>query len=136
MVSRRAGLLDTSVVIDLDRIAARESLPAEPQISTITLAELTVRPFAATTELERGRRQQRLQFAEATFDPIPFLPAEARALAGVAASMRSSDRTSARAFDALIAAVALANDLPLYTRNPSEFAHIDGLDVHPVTLHA
>jgi hypothetical protein len=29
----------------------------------------------------------------------------------------------------MIAAVAVANDLPLYTCNPTDFAGIDGLDI-------
>ena len=38
-------------------------------------------------------------------------------------------KTSARAYDAMIAAVAIANDLPLYTCNPDDFTGIDGLVV-------
>ena len=34
-----------------------------------------------------------------------------------------------RAYDAMIAAIALANGLPLYTCNPRDFAGIDGLEV-------
>jgi len=36
------------------------------------------------------------------------------------------------AFDALIASVAIANELPLYTVNPADFGGIDGLDVRAV----
>ena len=35
----------------------------------------------------------------------------------------------ARAYDAMIAATALANGLPIYTCNPNDFAGIEGLDV-------
>jgi predicted nucleic acid-binding protein len=38
-------------------------------------------------------------------------------------------KPTARAYDAMIAAVALAHGLPLYTSNPADFAGIDGLRV-------
>lgn len=38
----------------------------------------------------------------------------------------------ARAFDALIASVAIANGLPLYTANPADFMGITDLQVVPV----
>ena len=39
-----------------------------------------------------------------------------------------------RAFDLLIAATALATELPLYTRNPDDFEELDGL-VEVVAVH-
>ena len=127
------GLLDTSVVIAL-RSLSPEELPELPQISAITLAELSVGPLVATTESERSARQAVLQQAEADFVPIPFDASAARVFGQVAASLRRSGRkTSARSYDAMIAAVALANGLPLYTANPDDFEGIDGLQVHPVT---
>lgn len=123
------GLLDTNAVIllgDLDPA----SLPAEPLISTITLAELSVGPLVADTDEERDARQAHLQQSEADFDPIPFDAAAARAFGIVAASLRRSGRKpTARSYDAMIAAVAVANGLTLYTANPSDFAGIDGLAV-------
>jgi predicted nucleic acid-binding protein len=72
---------------------------------------------------------------EANFDPLPFDAAAARAFGRVAASLRRAGRTtSARAYDALIAATALASDLPVYTCNPDDFKGIDGLEVIPVAL--
>lgn len=131
------GLLDTSVVIALDRITEAAVLPKEPRISAITLAELAVGPTAATDESERARRQVRLQQAEADFEAIPFGAAEARAFGVVAAALRKSGRKpAARALDALIAAVALANGLPLYTCNPRDFAGIPGVEVHAVPVPA
>lgn len=41
----------------------------------------------------------------------------------------SDIKVNARAYDAMIAATALANGLPVYTCNPNDFAGIDGLDV-------
>lgn len=122
------GLLDTSVVIDLERLDP-QSLPRDLAISALTLAELAAGPHATDNPDERARRQDRLQLAEATFDPLPFDDTAARAYGRVYASIVSAGRRArgARAVDVLIAAVALANELPLYTRNPADFEHLDGL---------
>jgi tRNA(fMet)-specific endonuclease VapC len=127
------GLLDTSTLLLLPRIRDAESLPAEPVISTITLAELSVGPLVAGSGEERAARQAHLQQAEADFDPLPFDAAAARAFGRVAASLRRSGRKpAARAYDALIAATALANALPVYTCNPDDFSGIEELEVVPV----
>jgi predicted nucleic acid-binding protein len=123
-------VLDTSTLIVLRRLADASSLPAEPLITTVTLAELSVGPLVARTEEERAARQAHLQQAEADFDPLPFDAQAARAFGRVAASLRRAGRkTAARAYDAMIAATAVANDLPLYTCNPADFAAIDDLTV-------
>ncbi|NMH99934.1 PIN domain-containing protein [Pseudonocardia acidicola] len=130
MTASAAGLLDTSTVINLPRLTDAAALPDVPLISTITLAELSVGPLVATSQQERAARQAVLQQAEADFDPLPFDPAAARAFARVAAALRQSGRKpQARAYDAMIAAVALARDLPVHTSNPNDFAGIDGLTV-------
>jgi predicted nucleic acid-binding protein len=99
----------------------------------VTLAELSVGPLVASTDDERVARQLRLQQAEASFEPLPFDARGARAFGGVAASLRRSSRkATARAFDAMIAATALANDLPVYTCNPRDFDGVDGLRVHAI----
>jgi tRNA(fMet)-specific endonuclease VapC len=123
------GLLDTSVVIMLEQVGTAANLPHSSLISTITLAELTVGPLVASGA-ERARRLARLQKAESDFDPLPFDADAARAFGTVASSHRRRGRkTSSRAYDAMIAAVALANGLPLYTCNPRDFEGIDGLEV-------
>ena len=124
------GLLDTSTLLLLPRIGDPSVLPDVPLISAITLAELSVGPLVSGTDAERAARQAHLQQAEADFDPLPFDADAARAFGQVAASLRRSGRkTSARAYDAMIAAVALAHGLPLYTCNPDDFSAIDGLTV-------
>lgn len=124
------GLLDTSTVILLPRMDDATALPPKPLISAVTLAELSVGPLVARGALERAARQAHLQQAEADFDPLPFDAAAARAFGQVAASLhRSGRKASARSYDAMIAATAVANELPLYTCNPSDFSHIDGLEV-------
>lgn len=129
MTSR--GLLDTRTLLLLPRLgSARAILPDQLLISTITLAELAVGPLVARDTGERASRLAEVQQAEADFEPIPFDAAAARAFGVVAADIRARGRTSpARSFDALIAAIALANGLPLYTCNPSDFAGIGGLEV-------
>ena len=128
-----AGILDTNTGILLPRLSDPGVLPAEPMITAITLAELSAGPLAASSDVERARRQAHLQQAEADFDALPFDQAAARSFARVAADLRSAGRkTSARAYDALIAATAIANGLPLYTTNPSDFAAIGELALVPV----
>lgn len=127
-----AGILDTSTVILFERLDLKE-LPAEPLITAITLAELSVGPLVADDEAERAARQARLQQAEADFDPLPFDADAARAFGRVAASLRHTGRkVQARSYDAMIAAIALATQLPLYTINPADFEGIDGLDLRRV----
>jgi len=129
----RCGLLDTSSVILLRRLDDPNVLPPEPLISAITLAELSVGPLLATTEEDRAARLAHLQQAEADFDALPFDAAAARAFGRVAASLRRAGRKpSARSYDAMIAAVAVANEVPLFTCNPDDFAGIDGLTVVPI----
>lgn len=129
------GILDTSTVIAMRDITDPSALPDEPLITAVTLAELSAGPLVARDDRERAARQAHLQEAEADFDPLPFDRASARAFGQVAASLRRSGRkTAARAYDALIAATAMAHRLPVYTCNPGDFDKIDGLHVVPVLL--
>jgi predicted nucleic acid-binding protein len=129
------GILDTSAVKAMRDIGDATELPTEPLITTVTLAELSAGPLVTRDERERAARQALLQQAEEDFDPLPFDRASARAFGQVSASLRRSGRkTAARAYDALIAATALANGLPVYTCNAADFDGIDGLQVIPVTL--
>ncbi len=105
-------------------------MPAEPLITAVTLAELSVGPLVTDDERERAVRQAHLQQAESDFEPLPFDASCARAFGRVAASLRRSGRrTAARSYDAMIAATALANDLPVYTCNPADFVGVEGLEV-------
>ncbi|KZS86045.1 MULTISPECIES: type II toxin-antitoxin system VapC family toxin [Mycobacterium] len=122
------GLIDTSVVIDLDHIDVGQ-LPRELAVSALTMAELAAGPHATDDAAERARRQDRLQRAEATFDPLPFDREAARAYGRIYAAIVATGRRARgpRAVDLLIAATALAADLPLYTRNVDDFRGIDHL---------
>jgi hypothetical protein len=122
------GLIDTSVVIDLQEIDPAD-LPVEVAVSAVTLAELAAGPHATADSAERARRQDRLQRVEATFEPIPADAAVARAYGRVYAAVTTSGRKARgrRAFDLLIAATALAAEVPLCTRNPDDFGELDSL---------
>ena len=134
-VRHERGILDTNTVIMLSRLDDPAALPDEPLITVITLAELTVGPLVATSDQERAARQAHLQQAEADFDALPFDASAARAFGRVAASLRQSGRkTTARSFDAMIAATALSHALPVYTCNPDDFSGIDGLEVVRVVV--
>ncbi|MGH8302707.1 MAG: type II toxin-antitoxin system VapC family toxin [Steroidobacteraceae bacterium] len=124
--SRGRGLIDTSVVIGLERIDP-QTLPRELAIATITLAELAAGPHATDDPRERARRQQRLQLAEATFDPLPFDTGCARAYGLVYAEMIRAGRKARgrRALDLLIAATALSSRIPLYSANIDDFAGLE-----------
>jgi predicted nucleic acid-binding protein len=128
------GLLDTSVVIDLEELEP-SGLPVEVAVSAITMAELAAGPHATADADVRGRRQDRLQRAEAAFDPLPFDGDAARAYGRIFSAVVAAGRKArgARAVDLLIAATALAAELPLYTRSGADFVGLDGLvDIHVV----
>lgn len=129
-MSHPRGVLDTAAVLRLRELDEGD-LPDEAVITTITLAELSVGPLVADDPATRAARQAHLQNAEANFgDPLPFDAAAARAFGRIAAELRAAGRKpAARAFDALIAATAAAEGLPVYTFNAGDFAGISGLEV-------
>ncbi len=121
------GLLDTSVVLDHDLLDPA-LLPDEAAISAVTIAELAAGPHATDDPDERARRQDRLQWAAATWAPLPLDADAARAYGRVFAAARSAGRTGSRRFaDLLIAATAVANDVPLYTRDTKDFSGLEDI---------
>ena len=137
------GLLDTNIVI-LRKWISAEELPAEVAISAITLAELSAGPHEVRRNdeqdnydehAERARRLDVLQRAESEFDPIPFDTEAARIYGRVTAALIAAGRKPRRRItDLMIASVAIAEDLPLYTTNPADFSGLDELlTVVPVT---
>lgn len=133
--ARARGVLDTSVIIGLERLDPA-TLPLQAAIAAITLAELAAGPHATSDPSESARRQQRLQLAEATFDSLPFDADCARAYGLVYAENARAGRKArgARAVDLLIAATALSAKLPLYTANAADLTALrDLVDVHAVT---
>jgi predicted nucleic acid-binding protein len=120
-----SGLLDTSVVIDLDVIAP-DGLPDAASVSAITMAELSAGPHATDDPAERARRQDRLQQLESWVEPVPFDGDCARAYGRIYAAVLAAGRQPCRrAADLLIAATALAAGLPLYTRNADDFGGLE-----------
>ncbi|WP_419851235.1 type II toxin-antitoxin system VapC family toxin [Candidatus Poriferisocius sp.] len=127
------GILDTNVVLLLPQLTDPDLLPQDSSITAVTLAELSVGPLVASTDTERARRQAHLQQAEADFDVVPFDATAARVFGRVASDLRSAGRKpAARAYDALIAATAIAKQLPLYTANPDDYTAISGLELVPI----
>jgi predicted nucleic acid-binding protein len=121
-----AGILDTSVIIDWDDAAVTAALPDESAVSVITLAELAAGPHLSADPAERARRQIRLQQVEALFDPLVLDAAVARSYGQVVAAVVAAGRTHRRRVaDLLIAATALANQLPLYTRNAGDLSGLE-----------
>jgi len=123
---RERGIVDTSVVVEPP---PAQALPREMAVSALTVAELAAGTHAAADPGERSLRQDRLQRVEATFDTIAFDVAAARAYGRVFAAVSISGRKprGRRALDLLIAATAAAEGLPLYTRNPRDFAGLEGI---------
>jgi predicted nucleic acid-binding protein len=122
------GIVDTSVVVGIDEVDTAR-LPAEISISTLTLAELSSGPHAVSDDLERARRQDRLQRFEADVDALPFESRCARAYGQVYAAVVATGRKArgARAVELMIAATALVHELPLYTLNAKDLRGLEGL---------
>jgi len=122
------GLIDTSVAVEIRDLDAA-MFPAEVAISALTLGELAAGPPSASDELTRARRQSHLQFIEANLEALPFESSCARAYGIVYAAACGAGRKprGGRAVDLLIAATALAHDLPLYTRNAKDLHVLDDL---------
>jgi predicted nucleic acid-binding protein len=137
------GLLDTNIMI-LRKWINPQELPPEVAITAITLAELSAGPHQVRSNAEqddydehaeRARRTDILQRAENEFDPIPFDAEAARIYGRVCAAVISVGRTPRRRIaDLMIASIAVAEDLPLFTTNPDDFKGLDDLlTVVPVT---
>lgn len=124
----RRGLIDTSVAVELSN-AELAYWPAELATSTLTIAELTGGPHAAQDDFERRRRQYHLRQVEASIEALPFDSACARAYGFVYAAVEDFGRKprGAYAIDLMIAATALAHELPLYTLNSKDLRGLEGL---------
>ena len=114
----------------LPRLSSTAGVPERPVTTTVTFAELAVGPLVTDDLQERAWRQAVLQQAEADLEALPFDLGAARAFGRVAADLRQAGRKArARSYDAMIAAIALSNGLPVHTANPADFAYISGLVV-------
>lgn len=90
MTDPTRGVLDTSVVVDHDQIDVAQ-LPEESAVTAVTLAELAADPHPTENRDERARRQDRLQWATSTWDPLSFDAEPARMYGPmIAAAMRAA----------------------------------------------
>lgn len=125
MAEPTRGVLDTSVLIDIDVIDP-ERLPDETAVTAVTLAELAAGPHATADDQERARRQDRLQWVASIWQALPFDEDAARMYGRVFAAVRAAGRaTTPRLADLLIASTAAARGLPLYTRNAKDFEGLE-----------
>ncbi len=131
------GLGDTNILIYLERLAL-DQLPAELLTSTVSLAELSAGVHSAVDTGERARRVLRVQRVEATFSPLPFDVEAARQYGIIAAEVITiSRRPRGRVADLMIASIAAANKLPLFTTNPADFRGLESVvTVVPVPVPA
>ncbi|WP_328910183.1 type II toxin-antitoxin system VapC family toxin [Streptomyces sp. NBC_00234] len=127
---RQQGLLDTCVVIDLADIAP-ERLPVEVAVPAIVLAELAQGVAMAKDPVDMMARAQRLADTEADFDAVPFSREAARRYGTlVALTIKAGRDPRPRRMDLMIAAIAAAEGLPLYTRNADDFKGLEqGVEV-------
>jgi predicted nucleic acid-binding protein len=135
-VPSRQGLLDTNILV-LRRWIDPAELPDEMAISAVTLAELSAGPHQVRPNTEqdlydeheeRSRRTEALQRAESEFDPVPFDAEDARIYGRVTAAVIAAGRKPRRRIAHLmIAATAIAEDLPVYTTNPGDYAGLEKL---------
>jgi predicted nucleic acid-binding protein len=131
------GLGDTNILIYLERLKV-DRLPAELLTSTVTLAELSAGVHSAVDAAERARRVLRVQRVEATFSPLPFDVEAARQYGVIAAEVIATGRKPrGRVADLMIASIAAANKLPLFTTNPADFRGLESIvTVVPVPVPA
>ena len=115
-----SGVLDTSVYIDL-ALLDPTVLPVMPELTAITMAELHQGVAMATDAASRAARTEKLGAAIVEFEPLPFDgSAAARYGTLVALTVEVNRDPKPRRMDLMIAAIASAHGLPLYTRNAKD----------------
>ncbi|MFI7441405.1 type II toxin-antitoxin system VapC family toxin [Nonomuraea indica] len=121
------GVIDTCVFIDLADLSA-DALPALPEITAITLAELHQGVAMAKSAAVRAAHLEKLGSAVGDFEPLPF-DADAASRYGslVALTLAAKRDPRPRRVDLMIAAIASSRGLPLYTRNTDDFAGLEDL---------
>jgi predicted nucleic acid-binding protein len=131
MTAEERVLLDTSVLIDLERLDLSTASDAHPVVSAVTVAELA---FGLDVDdlLERQARTDRFYAVLREMPVLPFDLAAARLYGTLASLVRRSGRNPRpRRTDLQIAATAGAHGMPLITRNPTDFVGLGRL-VHVI----
>lgn len=122
-----SGVLDTCAYIDLDLLDPAV-LPAVPEITAITMAELHQGLAMAKDAVVRAARTEKLGAAIVDFAPLPFDGDAATRYGTLVALVLEAKRDPRpRRMDLMIAAIASSRDLPLYTRNESDFRGLDDM---------
>ena len=127
-----ALLIDTGLLIDLERVRNSEELEAllgeeERAISVITVSELLHGVLRAGGAI-RARRRAFVEHVLAGLQAVPITEPVARVHADIWADL-SERGERIGAHDLWIAATALAHELGVATRNASHFARVPGLRV-------
>ncbi|MBC6449463.1 type II toxin-antitoxin system VapC family toxin [Actinokineospora xionganensis] len=113
-------LLDTCVIIDLDRVDLGDNASATAFVSAVTIAELAY-GLDVDDPVERNARTERYYATLEQFDVLPFDIPAAKLYGTMAALVKRSGRNlRLRRMDLRIAATAAANGLPLLTRNATD----------------
>ncbi|MZE81823.1 type II toxin-antitoxin system VapC family toxin [Streptomyces xinghaiensis] len=120
-----SGVLDTCTYIDLGLLDPA-ALPATPELTAVTMAELQQGVAVAQDPAARAARMEKLGAAVADFDPLPF-DGDAAARYGtlVSLTLAANRNPRPRRLDLMIAAIASVHGLPLFTRNPDDFKGLD-----------
>lgn len=119
---QESGVLDTSAYIDL-ALLDPAVLPAVPELTAVTMAELHQGVAMAKDATSRAARTEKLAAAIIEFDLLPFDgPAAARYGTLVALTVVANRNPKPRRMDLMIAAIASTRGLPLYTRNAKDLA--------------
>jgi toxin FitB len=112
-----SGVLDTSAYVDLALLDPL-GLPRIPELTAVTMAELHQGVAMAQDAASRAVRTEKLGAAIVEFEPLPFdASAAARYGTLVALTIAANRNPKPRRMDLMIAAIASAHGLPLYTRN-------------------
>ncbi|MQA61614.1 MAG: PIN domain-containing protein [Actinophytocola sp.] len=121
MTTPRRMLLDTSVIIDLERLDLGDYADVRAAVSAVTVAELAY-GVDVSDPVERHARSERYQATINHFEVIPFDLGAAKLYGVLASLVRGSGRNPRpRRMDLQIAATAATHELPLLTRNGADF---------------
>jgi toxin FitB len=120
-----SGVLDTCVYIDLGLLDPA-TLPAIPELTAITMAELHQGVAMAKDAAERAVRTEKLGAAIVDFAVLPFDDEAAARYGTLVALVLAANRNPSR-MDLMIAAIASSRGLPLYTRNEDDFKGLESM---------